>query len=248
MRQQLSTATLLQGQFRQIGSWQIDSTSALTLLGSAPDEPGVYAFTKDGVAHYVGVASGSLSRRLYFYRKPATTQRTNVRMNAILRETLMQGHLVDVFVATPPSLQWAGWLMSGPEGLEAGIIKTYALPWNMRGGVPGGAATGRPAGATPVEPSFDPVIPVLIEKPKASFRGKYVPLYEFLLGCSQDKVSMTFSRIEELVGPLPKSATVHQAWWANHEGNPQAKGWMPARFLAEASPRHRSVVFRRFSY
>lgn len=77
---------------------------------------------------------------------------------------------------------------------------------------------------------------------------KYLPLQEHLIKDGRETITMTFDQIVNLVGPLPKSASIHRPWWGNHEGNSQAKGWMGARYLAEPNPAHRSVTFRRFTY
>jgi hypothetical protein len=74
------------------------------------------------------------------------------------------------------------------------------------------------------------------------------PLRAYLEKSGKERFSLTFRQIEELIGTLPKSALLHQAWWANHEGNSQAKAWMSAHYLVEANPAGRSVVFRKFSY
>lgn len=261
----LPVEILTRGQFSIIGSWKLDASASLVLVGTPPNEPGVYVFAMDGIAQYVGVASANLAKRLYFYRKPSPTQRTNIRMNAALREALARGSEIDIYIATPPALEWNGWPISGPEGLEASIIKTYALPWNVRGAassvtsvsVPAHAAESEPPGevVSPTEPVAlhgmrPPHSSIAVEQfapPRLNSGGKYSALCDFLRSSRQDKVSMTFARIEQLVGPLPKSAILHRAWWANHEGNSQAKGWMPASFLAEPDPPHRTVVFRRYS-
>jgi transcriptional regulator with XRE-family HTH domain len=78
--------------------------------------------------------------------------------------------------------------------------------------------------------------------------AKYQPLQDFLRASGKETVSLTFDQVARMVGGLPKSAGVHRAWWGNHEGNSQAKGWMGARYLAEPNPAHHSVTFRRFSY
>lgn len=250
MNPPLPVQTLLDGQFSHVGCWQLDESASLVLAGNPPDVPGVYAFAMSGLAQYIGVASTSLAKRLYFYRKPGPTQKTNIRLNAMLSNAIAGGSSIDIFVATPPTLEWSGWRLSGPEGLEAGIIKHYNLPWNLRG-----TTTTRVS-------SVPPPTAVLTRSPeqaqvlrgpanaaqRPSPGGKYQALCEFLRGCQQEKVSMTFARIEGLVGPLPKSAGLHRAWWANHEGNAQARGWMPAHFLAEPDMAHRTVVFRRFTY
>ncbi len=42
---------------------------------------------------------------------------------------------------------------------------------------------------------------------------------------------MSFAEIEELVGPLPRSATVYSAWWSNESSSGrhvQSRAWMEA--------------------
>lgn len=39
---------------------------------------------------------------------------------------------IEVFVATPPALEWNGLSIHGSAGLELGLIKAYSLPWNKR--------------------------------------------------------------------------------------------------------------------
>lgn len=94
---------------------------------------------------------------------------------------------------------------------------------------------------------------LLSSSPKAGSRaqihpGKYGPLRTHLETCGKDRLTMTFGQIEQLVGKLPKSASLHLAWWGNHEGNSQAKAWMGAKYVVEANPAGRSVIFRKFSY
>lgn len=259
----MSLRTLIERGFVRSGQWSLDPSRSLRLSGSLPDNPGVYAFVLDCVFQYVGVASKSLARRLYHYTRPGSSQRTNLRLNSMIRSKLADQGKIDVYTAQPPDLEWMGWKISGPEGLEAGIIKNFQLPWNLRGAVVGvdhatQPATGGtvPSQTTPTEMQHKAehserhveTSSAGSERRRSSHGNKYRPLCEFLEKSGQEKVSMTFNQIQELVGKLPKSASLHRAWWANHEGNSQAKGWMPARYLAEPNPAHRSVVFRKFSY
>ncbi len=39
---------------------------------------------------------------------------------------------IDIYAAIPPGLEWNGLPIHGSAGLELGLIKKYALPWNMR--------------------------------------------------------------------------------------------------------------------
>ncbi|CAN5585144.1 hypothetical protein BH10PSE14_BH10PSE14_40580 [soil metagenome] len=95
-------------------------------------EVGVYAFVIDGEVQYVGVATTGLKGRLYGYSRPGRGQKTNIRINEIIRARLELAHHVEVFVATPEPAQWNGLPVDTCAGLELGLIKKYSLPWNVR--------------------------------------------------------------------------------------------------------------------
>lgn len=96
------------------------------------NEVGVYAFAKENIVLYVGVATMGLAKRLYFYAKPGSTQRTSQRLNEILKAELVAVSHIDIYTATPPDLEWNGLPVHGSAGLELGLIKKYSLPWNVR--------------------------------------------------------------------------------------------------------------------
>ena len=102
-----------------------------------PDRPlskavGVYAFAKEDVVLYVGVATMGLAKRIYFYGRPGVSQRTSLRLNRIIKNELLSAGFIDIYTAMPPDLEWNGLPVHGSAGLELGLIKKYALPWNMR--------------------------------------------------------------------------------------------------------------------
>jgi hypothetical protein len=39
---------------------------------------------------------------------------------------------IDIYTAGPSDLEWNGLPVHASAGLELGLIKKYALPWNMR--------------------------------------------------------------------------------------------------------------------
>lgn len=131
----LTVETLLGGGFRRGGCWILEGDQLLCATG-LPDRSGIYAFGIGSEIVYVGLASRSLARRLYFYAKPGVGQRTNIRLNAIVREQLVLGQLVEIFCAEPPDFDWNGFPISGVEGLEAGLIRRFRLPWNVKGTQP----------------------------------------------------------------------------------------------------------------
>jgi hypothetical protein len=78
--------------------------------------------------------------------------------------------------------------------------------------------------------------------------GKYEPLRK----CLADQVpqigelAMTFTEIERLVGPLPRSARSHQSWWSNgSETRTHTRAWRQAGWRVQADQAKQRVVFTR---
>lgn len=128
----LPVYTLIAGGFTFSGRWVLSATNELALDQPLPKGIGVYAFVKDGFALYVGVATMGLAKRLYFYGKPGVSQRTSLRLNGIIKSELLTTPAIDIYIAEPPDLEWNGLPIHASAGLELGLIKKYALPWNMR--------------------------------------------------------------------------------------------------------------------
>lgn len=133
---QLTVERLLQAGFEEVGCWELNSARDLAHSIQLPQQAGVYAFAINAVVQYVGLASRSLRQRLGFYRKPGASQRTNVRLNEIIRGHLGAGTMVRILIGHPQDFEWNGLKISGGEGLEAGLISQFDLPWNMRGASP----------------------------------------------------------------------------------------------------------------
>ena len=128
----LAVDELVEAGFVLSARWVLSDAGQLTLDRPLPKFVGVYAFARDGVVAYVGVATIGLAKRLYFYCKPGITQRTSRRLNGIIRNELLSVPFIDIYTAMPPDLEWNGLPVHGSAGLELGLIKKYALPWNMR--------------------------------------------------------------------------------------------------------------------
>lgn len=128
----LMVEELERGGFEFAGRWVQSDTGDPTIDRTLPNAIGVYAFAKNGTVLYVGVATMGLAKRLYFYAKPGVTQRTSQRLNGIIRNELLAVPFIEIYTACPPDLQWNSLPVHGSAGLELGLIKKYALPWNMR--------------------------------------------------------------------------------------------------------------------
>lgn len=65
--------------------------------------------------------------------------------------------------------------------------------------------------------------------------SKYFPLYQYLNGQHEQQVTLSFSRIENIIGStLPKSAKTLRAWWSNRDRGTQSQAWMKANFHVTA--------------
>lgn len=129
----LTVERLIQGGFGEVGCWELNDARDLTHKIDLPTRAGIYAFATDGLVKYVGLASKSLRRRLGFYRKPGVSQRTNVRLNELIRGHIEKATVVQILTAYPADYDWNGFRIRGAEGLEAGLIAEFNLPWNVRG-------------------------------------------------------------------------------------------------------------------
>jgi hypothetical protein len=75
--------------------------------------------------------------------------------------------------------------------------------------------------------------------------GKYDPLRSYLASSTGKEVRMTFTEVEALVGPLPSSARIHRAWWAN-DSKVQAEAWRAAGWHVQSvNQTAERVVFAR---
>jgi Holliday junction resolvase-like predicted endonuclease len=73
--------------------------------------------------------------------------------------------------------------------------------------------------------------------------NKYDPLRDYLAGLDQTSVTMSFGRVEQLVGPLPASARMHRPWWAN-DSKVEARAWRAAGWHVDSvDQRNERVVF-----
>lgn len=118
--------------FAFAGRWILTGAGEIALDRPATKAIGVYAFAMDGIAVYVGVATMGIAGRLHFYAKPGSTQRTSLRLNQMIKTELATRPFVDIYTAEPGDLEWNGLPVHGSAGLELGLIRKYALPWNIR--------------------------------------------------------------------------------------------------------------------
>jgi DNA-binding transcriptional regulator YiaG len=78
--------------------------------------------------------------------------------------------------------------------------------------------------------------------------SKYHPLHHYFTQSNEDEITLTLSKIEQLVGrSLPATAYTQRAWWSNRErGAVQAQAWMKAGYhTAEIDLENKRITFRK---
>jgi hypothetical protein len=129
---ELKSTELVDCGFVHSSRWLLTIDGQLVLESPMPKNVGVYAFAIAGTVVYVGVATIGLAKRLYFYARPGPTQKTSQRLNAKMKEVLQEMDCIEILTASPEDFLWNGLPVHGSAGLELGLIKKYALPWNLR--------------------------------------------------------------------------------------------------------------------
>ena len=130
----LTVQILRDGGFDLAGRWTTNSNGELLLEGHVSlDGPGVYAFAEGDLVLYVGVANMGLRKRLYFYSRPGVSQTTSIRIKGMLLEQLKSFQSIEVYTHSPSDMVVNGMPISGSAGMEHGLIRTYSIPWNIRG-------------------------------------------------------------------------------------------------------------------
>lgn len=129
----LSATMLIKAGFHTCGHWELKPGGGIHFIGDIPKEPGAYGHAVDGMVMYIGVATMGLKKRIRFYGKPGSTQRTSLRVNDLIAKELAKNRTVELLVVVPGANDWNGLPVDIASGLENGLIKKYMPPWNKRG-------------------------------------------------------------------------------------------------------------------
>jgi excinuclease UvrABC nuclease subunit len=127
-----SIQRLLDAGFSLVGQCVLDA-EGFSYSAAAPTDPGVYAFTVDGLVCYIGLTRFGLRTRLGHYVYGHAAQKTSARVKGLILDALSNGQRVEVLIAQPPTLRWNGLPVDGPAGLETGLIKLIKPKWNLQG-------------------------------------------------------------------------------------------------------------------
>ena len=117
--------------FRPAGEWQVDGERIKLTVRPAKGSGSVYAFLLDGTVVYIGKTETCLRSRMNGYRNCGPTQRTNIRVRALILAALANGSRVEVLSIAPEPTVWNELPVSVVCGLEAGLIDLIHPIWNQ---------------------------------------------------------------------------------------------------------------------
>lgn len=120
--------------FELIGHWFSENKELkLELNKSASQKNALYAFAIDDEVKYIGKTTRTIAERMYGYKKPSETQRTNIKNNANILSSISQDEVVDIYVLPDNGLMHYGvFHLNLAAGLEDSLIKTVNPEWNGR--------------------------------------------------------------------------------------------------------------------
>jgi len=139
---------LLQLQFSEIGSWALKDNGKIDyLISSGIDAKSIsstsnvlYSFVLidengQSFVKYLGKTTKGILTRLSQY-KSGSGQATNKRINKSINLLLKENKTVKIFVLVDiPALQWGGYNLNLPAGLEDSLITSFKPEWNNTHGV-----------------------------------------------------------------------------------------------------------------
>lgn len=121
--------------FTQAGQWVLQEGKPTVVLQRFSGSRNVlYAFLSDGVIKYIGKTTMTLGRRMYGYRRPGSSQSTNIRVNGFIAELLAREEAVTILVLPDAGLlRYGGYHLNIADGLEGDLIDQLQPQWNAQG-------------------------------------------------------------------------------------------------------------------
>jgi hypothetical protein len=121
--------------FKQVGTWSISGNKLeLNLNVGHKTKDVLYGFVIDNDIKYIGKTIEELQKRLYGYKNPGPTQRTNIKNNKKINDSLISGKIIKIYALldTEP-IKYKSVKINLAAGLEDVLIKELSPEWNDLG-------------------------------------------------------------------------------------------------------------------
>lgn len=118
--------------FKHVGNWYLnDDILDFNLKSHSASINVLYAFICNDEIKYIGKTTQQLKKRLYGYKKPVSTQSTNINNNKNIQLLLSRGESVNIFILPDNGLwNYGGFSINLAAGLEDSLISSIKPKWN----------------------------------------------------------------------------------------------------------------------
>lgn len=120
--------------FLKLSNWElIDGNLHCDFCEYANEKNLLYAYVIDRQIKYIGQTVMELKQRLYGYKKPNPKQSTNSRLNELIKNEILNGKHVEIYVfINDESQKYKGYTVNLAAGLEAILIEEFSPEWNIQ--------------------------------------------------------------------------------------------------------------------
>ena len=121
--------------FLRAGYWFIENDELKYNLTSFNSEKNIlYCFVCNNTIKYIGKSVKTVSQRMYGYKNPSISQRTNYRVNKEIKEFLKEGNVIDICILVHNGLlKFGDFRINIAAGLEDTLIAEIKPEWNYIG-------------------------------------------------------------------------------------------------------------------
>lgn len=121
--------------FRRVGRWVMGVERPEYELDAEKMTCNVlYSFVSGDEILYIGKTTITLRDRMYQYQRPGPSQRTNIRVNASIRDKLESGASIMIHALPDPGdMEYRGFHLNLAAGLEDSLISELKPTWNKTG-------------------------------------------------------------------------------------------------------------------
>lgn len=118
--------------FQKVGKWFLNkNTLDYSIDISNKNINFLYAFVVRDEIKYIGKSTQTIYKRFQGYKKPGSSQKTNIKNNLNVKEVLAQDQEVDIYIFLDTELMRYGeFHINLAAGLEDDLIKQINPPWN----------------------------------------------------------------------------------------------------------------------
>jgi len=129
-----SLQQLLDLGFEEVGHWYLEEDQVTFTLDKSSREANIlYSFVVNGDVKYIGKSVQTLHKRMYLYKQGGGSQRTNIRNKAAIKDCLMRGCQVKIYVLVPDlQMNYKDMPINIAAGLEDNLIMLLKPEWNKR--------------------------------------------------------------------------------------------------------------------